>query len=228
MKATFPAAVLCALAVTLASCGGGSSSSGLFGGIISAQQNYEEKSDKLTGSMNEHNYQSRQEEADKLKEETARKIEADATGLSGREAPCEAEASQLAIKEPITLLFDGMNHLRPMFKLEGKVVASADLSLNADPSDLKGEKLLSGGKVTVTVTMPVALDILDKDGNVLRHMNEIGVLPAENLGTSAVVKAGTPVDLNGCIVVDKELEGATTFRLSIDLSKAPYTSRGLK
>lgn len=109
MKATFPAAVLCALAVTLASCGGGSSSSGLFGGIISAQQNYEEKSDKLTGSM-----------------------------------------------------------------------------------------------------------------------NEIGVLPAENLGTSAVVKAGTPVDLNGCIAVDKELEGATTFRLSIDLSKAPYTSRGLK
>ena len=115
-----------------------------------------------------------------------------------------------------------------MFKLEGKVVASADLSLNADPSDLKGEELLSGGKVTVTVTMPVALDILDKDGNVLRHTNEIGVLPAENLGTSAVVKAGTPVDLNGCIVVDKELEGATTFRLSIDLSKAPYTSRGLK
>lgn len=229
MKLTYLSAMLCVLALTLSSCGGGSSSSStdLFGNIISAQQKYDEKKDKLEGSMNKSNYKSIQEEADRLKEETKATIEADATGFNGKEANCEVEASQLTIEKPVTFVFDSMNKLRPVFKLAGNVVASADLTLNANSSDLKGEELLSGSKVVVSVKMPVSLDILDKDGNVLKHNNEIGILVAENLGTSAVVTAGTPVDFSGTFVVDKDIEGATTFRLGVDLSKAPYTSRSL-
>lgn len=230
MKLSHFAAALSVLAFTLTSCGDGSSasSSDLFGNIVSTQNKYEAKKDKLEGSMNESNYKSNQEEIDKLKEAFVEKIKADAAELSGKEIAAEAEASQLTIKQPLTLKFEDMNHLRPLFGLAGKVVAATDINLNVDPADLKGEKLLDGSKVTVSVTMPVSLDILDKDGNVLKHIHEIGVLAAENLGTSAVVKAGTPVDFRNTLAVDEELAGASKFRLAVDLTEAPYTSHGLK
>ena len=55
----------------------------------------------------------------------------------------------------------------------------------------------------------------------------IGELKADNLGASAVVKAGTPVDFKNNFPVDEKMEGVESLRLVIDLSKAPYCTRDL-
>ena len=115
-----------------------------------------------------------------------------------------------------------------MFGLEGKVVAAKDLTLNATPSDLQAETLLSGSKITVSVKKLIDIELLDKDGNVVDTRKGFGYLAAENLGTSAVVKAGTPVVFQDDVFVAGEDQvGVESIRLVCDLSKAPYFSRNL-
>lgn len=229
MKTLINLSVACLLALALPSCGGSiGSSSGCFGKIPATITKYEKESKEATAKLNENNYSKFNKKIEELKAETKATVEEEAKALNGKEIPVSVDETQLKIEQPLTLAFESMNHLTPMFKLDGNVVAATDLTLNADPSDLKSETLLGGGKITVTVRMPVDIEFLDKDGNVVQNRKRsIGEIKAENLGTSAVVKAGTPVELKYNFPVDEEMEGVESLRLVIDLSKAPYCSRNL-
>lgn len=227
MKKLINLSVACLFAVALASCGGSAgSSSGCFGKIPSAIAKYDKESDEAQAKLNENNYEKISKEMEELKAETKAAVENEAKALNGKEVTVSVDETQLKIEQPVTLAFESMNGYRAMFRLSGNVVAAADLTLNADPSDLKGETLLSGSKITVSVKMPVGIEFLDKDGNVVQSRN-IGELKADNLGTSAVVKAGTPVDFKNNFPVDEKMEGVESLRLVIDLSKAPYCTRDL-
>lgn len=231
MKTFINLSVACLFALALSSCGGSiGSSSGCFGKIPATIAKYEKESKEATAKLNDSNYNKIYKEMEEQKAETKATVEEEAKALNGKEIPVSVDETQLKIEQPLTLAFESMNHLTPMFKLDGKVVAATDLTLNADPSDLKSETLLGGGKITVTVRMPVDIQFLDKDGNVVqtrRTGQNIGEIKAENLGTSAVVKAGTPVDLKYNFPVNEEMEGVESLRLVIDLSKAPFCSRNL-
>lgn len=219
---------ICLLAIAALSSCGSSSSSGCFGSIPETLAEYEQKSDEITSGINGDNYEKKQKEADELKENTKAEVEKIAGELNGKEISCSVDNAQLTIAKPVTLVFESMNHIRPVFTLGGEVVAAADMTLKADPSDLKGEKLLSGSEVIISVKMPVAVDFLDKDGNVVKHVNDIGTLEAANDGNAAVVKAGTPVDFCRSFTVDESFVGVESIRLAVELDKAPYTSRTLK
>lgn len=205
----------------MTSCGGSgaSSSSDCFGGIPEMLASYEQESDELQGKS---------EETKELKEKTTAEVEKAATELNGKEISCAVDEAQLKVEAPVTLAYESMNNVRPVFRFGGKVVASNDLTLKADPSDLAGEELLSGAQVVISVKMPVAVDFLDKDGNVIHHINDIGTLEAANDGTTAVVKAGTPIDFCRTFTVDDKMGGVASIRLSVELDKAPYTSRSLR
>lgn len=213
----------------LTSCGSSSSSSSddCFGGIPGTIASYEQESEKLTAGIDDGNYEKKEKEAAELREKTTSDVEKAAKELNGKEIPCSVDDSRLKINKPVTLVFESMNKYRPVFSLAGDVTCASDLTLNADPSDLEGETLLSGSEVVVSVKMPVALDFLDKDGKVVKHMNDIGTLEATNDGKKAVVKAGTPIDFCRNFVVDDSLAGVQSVRLTVETDKAPYTSRSL-
>lgn len=226
--ASISAAVI--LAVALASCGGSagsSSSSGMFGKIPATIARYENESKEMKSSMNKDNYEKQSKKLDELRDKTVAEVEAEAEALSGKEIKVSVDEACLKIEHPVTLVFTSMNKYRAVFSLGGTVVAATDLTLNVDSSDLTPLKLLGSSNVVITVKMPVAAEFLDKEGNVVKSSNDIGILPAENLGTSAVVKAGTPVDFCRTFTVDDKMEGVESVRLIVDLTKAPYTSRGL-
>ena len=197
----FMAGLFLLATAAMTSCGGSgaSSSSDCFGGIPEMLASYEQESDEKA-----------------------------ATELNGKEISCAVDEAQLKVEAPVTLAYESMNNVRPVFRFGGKVVAAKDLTLKADPSDLAGEELLSGAQVVISVKMPVAVDFLDKDGNVIHHINDIGTLEAANDGTTAVVKAGTPIDFCRTFTVDDKMGGVASIRLSVELDKAPYTSRSLR
>lgn len=219
-----------ALVSLLASCGNGSKSSSdcCFGSIPANIADYEMKCADLRADLNENNYSELSEKEEQLKTELAAKNEEAAKELSGKEIKASTEPSQLIADGPVTLVYDSMNHSRPVFKLGGKVTAASDLQLNIDPSELKGETLLSGAQVTVSVKMPVAIEFLGKDGKVIKTQSDIGTLDAVIEGDKATVKAGTPVDLSRTFTVGEDMEGVESVKLSCNLKAAPYTSRGLK
>ncbi len=217
MKLNYLVGCLFAASIALTSCGGSESASGLFGSIPETLAKYE-KEYKEAGMSS----------TDKLKEETKAEVEKEATALNGKEVTCTVDENQLKIEQPITLEFKSMNNYRPVFGLAGKVVAAKDLTLNVNPSDLKPSAILGETNVIVNVKMPVALDFIGKDGTVIKHQNDIGTLEADNQGDKAIVKAGTPVDLSRVFTVDDKLEGVESIRLTVELDKAPYTSRSLK
>ena len=211
----------CVFAVTLAltSCGGsGSSSTDVFGNIPETLAKYETESKGAKDTK----------DATELKDKTKAEVEKEATELNGKEVTCTVDDIQLKIEQPVTLVFKSMNTYRPVFGLGGKVVVAKDLTLNVDPSDLKGSELLGETNVVVNVKMPVVLEFLGKDGAVIKRHNDVGTLEAENSGTTAIVKAGTPVDFSRSFTVDDKLAGVESIRLFIELDKAPYTSRSLK
>lgn len=213
----------------LTSCGPSSgSASGCFGGIPEILASYEQESDALKEGINKDNYEKKSKEADELKEKTTAEVEKLATELSGKEIACTVDGALLKIDKPVTLVFESMNKYRPVFRLGGDVVAAADLTLNANPGDLGGDALFSGDEIVVTVKMPVAIDFLDKEGNVIEHRNDIGTLEAANDGKTAVVKAGTPIDFCRTFTVNEKLSGVESVRLTVELDKEPYTSRSLK
>lgn len=228
MKTFTKLAALCSLSLFLGSCGGSSSSTGCFGDIPETVAKYEQESEEMTSKMTQGNYSEIQEKIDGLKAETKTKVEEEAKALNGKEINATTDEAVLKIEHPLTLVFRNLNGIRAMFGLEGKVVAAKDLTLNATPSDLQAETLLSGSKITVSVKKLIDIELLDKDGNVVDTRKGFGYLVAENLGTSAVVKAGTPVVFQDDVLVAGEDQvGVESIRLVCDLSKAPYFSRNL-
>lgn len=226
MKKLTNLSVTCILAFAFASCGG-SGSSGLFGDIPSTIASYDKERQEIESKMDANNFAQLGEKVQDLKQSTIAKVEKEATELNGKEIPATTDEAILKIESPVTLVFKEMNGYRAMFGLDGKVVAAEDLPLNADSSDLKGESLMSGAQISVSVKKAVGIEFLDKEGNVVHSRTEIGVLPAENLGTSAVVKAGTPINFNSSFAVDELMVGVESIRLVCNLSEAPYFSRSL-
>lgn len=229
MKTITKLAALCSLSLFLGSCGGSSSSTGCFGDIPETVAKYEQESEEMASKMTQGNYSEIQEKIDGLKAETKTKVQEEAKALNGKEINATTDEAVLKIEQPLTLVFRNLNGIRAMFGLEGKVVAAKDLTLNATPSDLQAETLLSGSKITVSVKKLIDIELLDKDGNVVDTRKGFGYLVAENLGTSAVVKAGTPVVFQDDVFVAGEDQvGVESIRLVCDLSKAPYFSRNLE
>ena len=220
------------LTIALTSCGGSSSSSssssGIFNDIPEMISSYEQKEKEITSGITENNYEKKEKEAAELKEKTLADVEKAANELNGKEIACAADETQLKIEKPVSLIFKSMNKYRPVFQLGGEVVAASDLALNVKASDLGADALLSKNEITVTVKMPVALDFIDKEGTVIKHLNDIGTLEAANDGETAIVKTGTPVDFCRTFVINEDLAGTESIRLSVELDKSPYTSRSLK
>lgn len=231
MKSIFKAGLFMLVIACLTSCGGGtgtSSSSGLFGTIPGLINKYDSEQESLKSEMNENNFKKISEKINKLKEETTAKISEEGQSLNGKELPVGMNEEDLKVEQPITLAYKGESKgatLHADFDLSGKIVAAKDLTLNLDPKDLKGESLLGGGKIVVTVTLPVHIEFSDKEGNVV-DSRTIGRLAAENNGETAVIKAGTPIEFNGLIPVSKKYLNVESARLVIDLNKG-LASRNL-
>lgn len=222
----------CLFAAVLVSCSGSGSSSGCFGTIPSTLAEYENESAELHNEITSNNYEKQLKKIQELKTDVATKIEEEAKKLNGTEIAVSVDETILKIEQPVTLVFVGMNKHRPIFSLNGKIVASQDLTLNADPSDLKGDILLSTAELVFKVNMPVKLEFLDKDGKAIESSqsgHDIGLLPAEIVESSAIVKAGTALNFdNHQFVVDEKFSGVESLRIVADLSKSPYISRSLK
>lgn len=112
------------------------------------------------------------------------------------------------------------------FGLAGKITAAKDLPLSIDASELKGEDLLGGGKIEVSVMLPVHIEFLDAEGNVVDERT-IGEFVAQNNGDAAVITSGTPVEFQGSLPINTKYVSVTSARLTIDLSKG-LTSRKLE
>lgn len=207
MKSIAKFITLCLLAGSLTSCGGGSgSSSGCFGSIPS-------EINKLDGNDN----------SDSKINKAAQSIEKMAKELDGKTLNVEI-GTGLKMDQPLSLKFESMNVFRPVFGFAGSLVADKDLTLNIDPSELKSSSILNN--IVIGVKMPVSMDCLSKDGTVIYSFEDIGTLTAENLETSAVVKAGTPVDFRTICILGS-LAGTEQLRFYVDLDKQPYTQRHL-
>ena len=231
MKSIFKTGLFMLVIACLSSCGSGngtSSSSRLFGNIPGLINKYDSEKESLKSEMNENNFKKISEKIDKLKEETIAKISEEGQSFNGKELPIAMNEEELKVEQPVTLLYKGESKgatLHADFDLAGKIVAAKDLTLNIDPKDLKGESLLGGGKIVVTVTLPVHIEFSDKEGNVI-DSRTIGRLAAENNGETAIIKAGTPIEFNGIIPVTTKYLNVESARLVIDLNKG-LASRSL-
>ncbi len=221
MKLFFKAAALLLLSVGVAACGGdATSSSGLFGKIPSIMENYENERNSLEASANEKNHKEISEKIDNLKEKTISKLTEEGQALNGKELPVTVNAEELKIEEPLTLEFkDVFSNLKAVdFGLAGKITAAKDLPLIIDAGELKGHDLFGGSKIEVSVTLPVHIELLDAEGNVVDERT-IGKLVAQNNGDAAVITSGTPVEIQGSLPIKSEYMSVTSARLTIDLSK---------
>lgn len=210
--------------LTLPSCGdsaGSSSSKGCFGDIPNKIESYQQKSEKIKSGMSEKNYEKKKKEDMDLQNKTAAEIEAIAKELDGKELVCIVDENCLKIVQPVKIKFDSMNKFYPWFKFDTEIVAANDMILKADPSRLKQPAVFKDQEIR-PVKMPVMLEYLDKDGNVVKEEKSIGSFPAENDGKTAVIKAGTPLNIEHTIAVNSDLIGAESIRLVIDLDKEPY------
>lgn len=202
------------VAVSVASCGGaGGSASGPFGNIPAEIQKFNDADSSTPADLKEQ------------KKATIEKIEKMANELSGKELNAEA-GEGLKIDQPLTFQLESMNGVRPVIKFEGVLAAAEDLAVNVDPKDLYAEPLLGGTEIVISVKIPVSMDCLAADGSVIKTYGDVGTLKAENLKTSAVVKAGTEVELRTFCIVEG-LEGTEQLRFYIDPEQAAYTSRSL-
>lgn len=228
MKTLLKIAPIAMLVVSLTSCGGGttsssSSSDGVFDGIPETIAKWQTEKDELRARQNSDNYQKMDQKVDELDKEMKEKIREEAEALNGKELEVTVNTDTLKIESPVTLVFASMNAKAPNMEFGGTVVAATDLTLNCDPNDLKSRKMLSGTTYYVEVRMPVSMDFLDKDGNVVYHRSEVGTLNAENLETSAVVKAGTAVDFkNRQFTISDKMGDVTHFHMYVDITKTPY------
>lgn len=229
MKTLSHIAVCLLLISFMTSCGDGqsSSSSKLFGSIPGTLESYNSERESIESSAGKDNYKEVSQKIDNLKEETTAKLEETAKSLNGKEFPVAVSKSELKVEEPLTLEFKNVfSNLKAVeFGLTGKIVAATDLALSIPASDLKDDDLLGGSKVVITAYLPVHLEFLDKEENVV-DTRTIGRFTADNNGETAVIKTGTPIELNGTIPVSDKYVTVESARLVIDLDKG-LTSRGL-
>ena len=223
MKKSIYSLMIGVAAMALSSCGGGSSESsdGMFGGIPQTLEKYDQESSALKSELNESNYQKNLAKADELKTETIAKLEKEGEALNGKELAVSVDESQLKIETPLTLVYKNVfsNVQAVEFTVDGKIVAANDLKLEINPSDLKGRDLLGGKTSVVTAKLPVHIEMLDKDGNVV-DTRTIGNLVADNNGSEAIIKTGTPIDYSiASLPVTAKYVNVASARLVLDLTK---------
>ncbi|MDE6577661.1 MAG: hypothetical protein K2J82_02115 [Muribaculaceae bacterium] len=214
-------------ALLLSACGNSESapaSSGIFGTIPGQMEQYEQKSDALKATITNDNFGKVSKELDDLKTKYKENLEKESEAINGKEVPVEFDSEILKQEGPLTIAYLSMNAKAPNLGFAGNIVAAKDLTLNIGEKDLKPSPYLSGN-YKVRVTMPVGIEFLDKEGNVVLNRNEIGILPAENNGTTAIVKAGTPIEFGKrSFPMSPKMADVVKVRLTVDLSKVPYYS----
>lgn len=208
----------------LSSCSGSGSSGSsdnMFGDIPATIEKYDQEKKALNDGLTESNYDKELGKIEELKKSTIAKLEKEGEALNGKELTVSADENELKVETPLTLVYKNVfsNVQAVEFGLDGKVVAAKDLKLEINPSDLKGRDLFGGKSTVVTVKLPVKVEFLDIDGNVIDERT-IGNLPAENNGEEAIVKAGTAADLAICsLPISDKFVNVVTARVVVDLTK---------
>ena len=214
--------------MALSSCGGSNGSSdGMFGNIPQTIEKYDQEKKVLNDGLNESNYQKNLAKIDELKSETKAKLEEEGQALNGKELPVSVDENELKIETPLTLVYKNLfsNVSAVEFGLDGKIVAAKDLKLEINPSDLKGRDLLGGKTTVVTAKLPVHIEFLDGEGNVI-DTRTIGNFIAENNGDEAIIKSGSAVDFSICsIPVSDKFINVVSARVVIDLTKGLTSER---
>lgn len=221
MKKSISLFLLGIAAMTLSGCGGSGSSDGMFGNIPQTIEKYQEESKALKSGINASNYQKKQEEADKLKAETLAKLEKEGEALNGKELKASVNENELKIETPLTFVFKNVfsNVAAVEFTLDGNIVAANDIPLEVRASDLTYDIDFFGKeKGMMVVKVPVHLEFLDKENNVL-DTRTIGFMIADNNGENAVLKQGASMDhQGGSLPINGKLVDATSARIVLDLS----------
>lgn len=222
MKKSLFSLVIGVAAMAMSSCGGSNGSSdGMFGDIPQTLEKYDQEKKELNAGLNESNYKNNLAKIDELKTEALAKLEKEGEALNGKELPVSVDDAELKIETPLTLIYKSAfsNVQAVEFGLDGKIVAAKDLKLEINPSDLKGRELLGGKTTVVTAKLPVHIEFLDSEGNVV-DTRTIGNFVADNNGEEAVIKAGSPVDFSICsIPVTAKFATVVSARVVIDLTK---------
>lgn len=224
MKNSILSLMFGAAVLSLSSCGSSGSndsSDGKFGNIPQLIEKYDQEKKEINAGLNESNYKEDLAKLDELKTETLAELEKEGEALNGKELQASVDENELKIETPLTWVFKSVfsNVQAVEFSLDGKIVAAKDIPLEIKPSDLKGRELLGGKKSVVTVNLPVHIEFLDSEGNVV-DTRTIGNLLAENNEETAVIKAGTPVDFSICsIPVNAKFVNVVSARIVIDPTK---------
>lgn len=210
-------AIACA-SLTLASCGGGSSSDSRFFGNVPGlcaewEQTNNDLKEKFKTSESAEAAGKIMDEANASKEEYKAKIEEAAKGLDGKTIEIQS-TPRFTVNSPVTLTFDRMSSMDPRFKLAGDIVAGENYqsenarSLSDGASDVSRYKGLG---------QHVYLIGLDNEGNKVLE-SKIGYFPMDLISdTELGVKAGTPLVLETFTIYDGNMEGcikATTLQFS--------------
>lgn len=223
MKKIISLLMVSVIVMALSGCGGShsdSSSEGMFGKIPETIKKYDDEKKSLNNGLNESNYKKELSKIDDLKAETIAMLEKEGEALNGKELPVSCNEEELKIETPLTLVYKNVfSHVAAVeFTLDGKIIAAKDIKLEIAPSDLKGREMLNGKKTIVTAYTQIQLELLDKEGNVVKSQ-AIGNLTAENNGEEAIVKAGTPMDFVGSFPVSDKYINVVSARLIIDPAK---------
>lgn len=210
--------------MALSSCGGAGgndSADGMFGNIPQTLEKYAQEKKDLEAGLNESNYQKNLAKIDELKTETIAKLEKEGEALNGKELTASVDENELKIETPLTLVFKNVfNNVQAVeFGLDGKLVAAKDLKLEINPGDLKGRDMLGGKTTVVTAKLPVHIEFLDNEGNIV-DTRTIGNFVADNNGEEAIITTGTAVDFSICsLPVSTKFINVVSARVVVDLTK---------
>lgn len=222
MKKLFFSVIVGMSVMALSSCGGSNgSSNGMFGSIPETIEKYQQEKKGVNDGLNESNYKKDLAKLDDLKAETISKLEKEGEALNGKELAVSVDENELKIETPLTLVYKNVfsNVQAVEFGLEGIIVAAKDINLEINPSDLKGRDLLGGKLTVVTARLPVQIEMLDSEGNVV-DTRTVGEFAAENNGEEAIIKTGTPIEFNSSLPVTDKLINVVSARLVVDITKA--------
>lgn len=231
MKKSLLALMIGVTVMAMSSCGGAGSndsSGGMFGNIPQTIEKYDREKTDLNAGLNESNYKKDLAKLEDLKSETISKLEKEGEALNGKELAVSVDENELKIETPLKLVYKNVfsNVQAVEFGLDGKIIAAKDLKLEINPSDLKGRDLLGGKTSVVTATLPVKIEFLDSEGNII-DTRTIGNLVADISGEEAVVKAGSAIDFKICsLPVNVKFVNVASARLAVDLTKG-YTSESM-
>lgn len=221
MKKLSISLMISAAIIGLTSCGGSTGSSdGMFGGIPETIEKYNQEKSSMESGLNESNYQKNLAKIDDLKAETMAKLEKEGAALNGKELPVSVDENDLKVETPLTLVYkDVFSNLQAVdFGFDGKIVAAKDLKLEINPSDLKGRDMLGGKSTVVTAKLPVQIELIDNEGNVVNTYT-LGNLIADNNGEEAIVKAGSAIEFSASFPVSDKYINVASAKLVVDLTK---------